>query len=176
MHVHSRDYPDVRRTFNSTSGPSPCHIPCILVRGTRKSLEGGQILEKPCYTVYKVPLTKNSLRAPLVARKEVSGRELLKGDYFTVLLFLKKKSRILWTLYRDKTFWAGVSCYLLLSRDEAGSFNLRCGTTRAIYTRKNKTRPAYIRRVLIVPSKTRTSPYKRHITSKIRRAPPNNRC
>ena len=27
----------------------------------------GQILEKPCYTVYKVLLTKNSLRAPLVA-------------------------------------------------------------------------------------------------------------
>ena len=132
LHVHSRDYLDVRRTFNSTPGPSPCHIPCILGRGTRESQEGGQILEKPCYTVYKVPLTRNSLRAPLIARKEVSRRELMKGDYSTVLLFFKKKSGILWTLYRDKTFWAGVSRYPLLGRDEAGSFNLRCGTIRAI--------------------------------------------
>ena len=109
-----------------------------------------------------MPLTKNSLRAPLVARKEVSGRELLKGDYSTeLLLFKKKNSRILWTLYRNKTLWAGVSRYPLLSRDEADSFNLRCGTIRAIYTRKNKTRPAYIRRGL---------------TSKIRRALPKNRC
>jgi len=98
--------------------------------------------------VYKVLPTKNSLRAPLVARKKVSGREVLKGDYSTVLLFFKKNSRILWTLHRDKTFWAGVTRYPLLSRDEEDSFNLRCGTIRAIYTRKNKTRPAYIRRGL----------------------------
>ena len=40
--MHSRDYRDIRRTLNSTPGPSPCHIPCILVRGTRESKEGGQ--------------------------------------------------------------------------------------------------------------------------------------
>ena len=34
------------------------------------SQEWRQIIEKPRYTVYKVPLTKNSLRAPLVARNK----------------------------------------------------------------------------------------------------------
>ena len=44
----------------------------------------------------------------------------------------------------------------------------RGGTIRAIYTRKKKACPAYIRRVLIVLNKMRTSPYKRQITSNIR--------
>ena len=53
-------------------------------------------------------------------------------------------------MYTDKTFWAGVSRYPLFGRDEADSFDLIGGTIRAIYMRKNKTRPAYIRRILIV--------------------------
>ena len=48
------------------------------------------ILEKPCSSVYKVPLTKSSLQAPLVA-----GRKLIKGDCSTVLLFFKKEKNIL---------------------------------------------------------------------------------
>ena len=44
-----------------------------------------------CYTVYKGPLTKNSLRAPLVALKKVFSRKLMKGDCFNVLLFFKEK-------------------------------------------------------------------------------------
>ena len=39
-------------------------------------------------------------------------------------------------MYTDKTFWAGVSRYPLLGRDEADSFDLRGGTIRAIYMRK----------------------------------------
>ena len=49
--------------------------------------------------------------------------------------------------------------YPLLCRDEVDSLNLRRGTNRAIYTRKKG-------RVVI---KTRTSPYKRHNSSEIRR-------
>ena len=40
---------------------------CILVCRTLASQECGQILEKPCYAIYNVPLTKNSLQTPLVA-------------------------------------------------------------------------------------------------------------
>ena len=58
-----------------------------------------------------------------------------------------------------ETFWAGVSRYPLLCRDEVDSLNLRGGTVRAIYTRKKG-------RVL---NKTQTSPYKRHNSSEIRR-------
>ena len=38
-------------------------IPRYLVGTIRASRECGQILEKPRYTVYKVPLTRESLRA-----------------------------------------------------------------------------------------------------------------
>ena len=183
--MHSRDYRDIRRTLNSTSGPSPCHISCILVRRRRESQKRWtEILEKPCSSVPKVPLTKNSLQTPLVAGKEVSGRTLIKGDCSTELLFFnekKKDPRISWNLYTDKTFWAGVSRYPLLGRDKVDSFDLRGGTFRAIYMRKNKTRPAYIRRIFIVLNNIRTSPYKRHISTKIRRdlakiALSKNRC
>ena len=183
--MHSRDHRDIRRTLNSTPGPSPCHIPCILVRGTRESQEGGQRLEKPCSSVYKVPLTKNSLQISLVAGKEVSGRKLIKRDCCTVLLFFKERKkdpRISWNMYTDKTFWTGVFRYPLLSRDEADSFDLRGGTNRAMYMRKKKTCPANIRRILIVLiSNTRTSPFKRHISTEIRRdlakiALSKNRC
>ena len=51
-----------------TQNPGPRgHTPCILVGITRASQECGQIWEKPRYTVNGVPLTKNSLQAPLVA-------------------------------------------------------------------------------------------------------------
>ena len=56
-----------------------------------------------------------------------------------------------------------VSRYPFPVRDEVDSFNLRGGTIRAIYTTEYKKRPPYIRRVLVVLNKTRTSPYKRHI-------------
>ena len=74
-----------------------------------------------------------------------------------------------------------MSRYPLLSRNEADSLGLRGGTIRAIYMRKNKTRPAYIRRILIVLTNTRTSLYKRHISTKIGRdlakiALSKNRC
>ena len=73
-------------------------------------------------------------------------------------------------MYTDKTFWTGLFRYSLLGRDEADSFDLRGGTIRAIYMGKNKTRPSYIRRILIVLNNTRTSQYKRHIqATKIRR-------
>ena len=58
----SRDYCEIRRTFNSTPGPSR-DIPCILVRRTRAFQECGQILKKPHYTVYKVQLSKKSMQA-----------------------------------------------------------------------------------------------------------------
>ena len=45
----------------------------------------GQILEKSRYTVYKVPLTKNSLLAPLVARKKYQSNERKKQQpHFTI--------------------------------------------------------------------------------------------
>ena len=83
-------------------------------------------------------------------------------------------------MYTDKT-WAGVSRYPLLGRDEADSFDLKDGTIRAIYMTKNQTRPSYIRRILIVLNNTRTSKYKRNISTKIRRdlakiALSKNRC
>ena len=40
-----------------------------------------------------------------------------------------------------ETFWANVPRYPLLGRNEADSLNLRGETVRAIYTRKEKTRP-----------------------------------
>ena len=49
-----------------------------------------------------------------------------------------------------KKFWAGVSRYPFPGRDKGDSFNLRGGAIRAIYTRENKKRPPYIRRVLVV--------------------------
>ena len=51
------------------------HRPCILVGTKREYQECGQILEKPRYTGYKVPLTKNSLRALLVTRNKGFVRE-----------------------------------------------------------------------------------------------------
>ena len=51
---------------------------------------------------------------------------------------------ILVPVSRYKLDWnilANVPRYPLLGRNEADSFNLRGGTVRAIYTRKEKTRP-----------------------------------
>ena len=62
-----------------------------------------------------------------------------------------------------KKFWAGVSRYPFPGRDEGDSFNLRGGAVKAIYTRENEKSPPYIRHVLIVLNKTRTSLYKQHI-------------
>ena len=112
----------------------------ISTRNTGIPRRWTEILEKP----FRVPLTKNSLQVPLVAGKEVSGRKLIKGDCCTVLLFFKKKKkdpRISWNMYMDKTLWTGVFRNPLLGRDEADSFDLRGGTIRAIYMRKNKTHP-----------------------------------
>ena len=111
----------------------------ISTRNTGIPRRWTEVLEKPCPSVYRVPLTKNSLQVSLVAGKEVSSRKLIKGDCSTVLLFFKKNKnpRISWNLYTDKTFWAGVSRYPLLGRDEAESFDLRGGTIRAIYMRKD---------------------------------------
>ena len=64
--MNSPDYRDIRRTLNSTPGP-PWPLPCILVGTTWASPECGQIWENLHYTVNKVPLTKISLRASLVA-------------------------------------------------------------------------------------------------------------
>ena len=161
------------------------HSMHITTRNTGIPRRWTETLEKPCSSVYKVPLTKNSLQIPLVAGKEVSGRKLIKKDCCTVLLFFKERKkdpRISWNMYTDKTFWTGVSRYPLLGQDEADSFDLRGGTNRAMYMRKKKTCPANIRRILIVLiSNTRTSPYKRHISTKIRRdlakiALSKNRC
>ena len=44
------------------------HILCILDGRTRARQECRQIWEKPRYAVNRVPLTKNSLQAPFVAR------------------------------------------------------------------------------------------------------------
>ena len=54
-------------------------MPCILVGTTPATQECGQIMEKPRYTVYKVPLTKNSLRALLVARNKKTFLSSLKS-------------------------------------------------------------------------------------------------
>ena len=45
---------------------------CMLAGTTWASQECGQIREKRRYTVNRVPLTKISLRAPLVARNNYS--------------------------------------------------------------------------------------------------------
>ena len=77
----------------------------------------------------------------------------MKGDCSTVLLFFKKEKEFPGSggiCIGIKTFWAGVSRYLFPRQDETDSFNFRGGTIRAIYTRENKKRPPYIRRVLIV--------------------------
>ena len=51
--------------------PSCGHILCILVGTTLASQKCGQILEKACCAVYKVPLTKKSLWAPPIARNDI---------------------------------------------------------------------------------------------------------
>ena len=72
LHVHSRDYRDIRRTLNSTPETSR-PTPCMLVGTTRASHQCGQSREKSRYTVKRVPLTKKRLRAPFVARKKKSS-------------------------------------------------------------------------------------------------------
>ena len=52
--MHSRDYRDIRRTLNSHT--------------IQTLQEYVQIREKSRSTVHRVPLTKNRLRAPFVAR------------------------------------------------------------------------------------------------------------
>ena len=102
MHVHSRGYRDIRRTLSTQ------HQDLRLVTfHAYKYAKQGNPQKKPCYTVYKVQLTKNSLRAPLVSRKERSGEKIDEGSLFHCAIVLKKKrrdSRISWNLYRDKTF------------------------------------------------------------------------
>ena len=71
LHVHSRDYCDIRRTLKSTPGLRG-HIPfieCILVGVTQ---ECEQIEKKFRYTVKSMPLTKNRWRAPFVARNNLA--------------------------------------------------------------------------------------------------------
>ena len=55
------------------------HIRCILDGTTRASRECGQFWEKPRYTVNRVPLTKNNLQAPFVARNY--SVEYFQGKY-----------------------------------------------------------------------------------------------
>ena len=69
------------------------HSMHISTRNTGIPRRWTEILEKPCCSVPKVPLTKNSLQTPLVAGKEVSGRKLIKGDCSTVLLFYNEKKK-----------------------------------------------------------------------------------
>ena len=60
---------DITRTLNSTlrpSRPHAMHIRWYNASIPRMKTDYG----KPRYTFYKVPLTKNSLRAPLVARNK----------------------------------------------------------------------------------------------------------
>ena len=82
LHVLSRDYCDIRQTLNSTPGPSRPHT--MHISTTRAFQEGGQIWEKPRYTVNGVPLTKNSLQAPLVAL--YYSVEYFHGTYWTILV------------------------------------------------------------------------------------------
>ena len=56
------------------------HTPCILVGTTQASQECGQFWEKPRYTVNRVPLTKNNLQAPFVARNH-DLVEYFQGKY-----------------------------------------------------------------------------------------------
>jgi len=67
--VHSRDYRDIRRTLNSTPGPSRPHTMHITKCNT-----GIQRIwtdkEKSPYKVNRVPLTKNRLWAPFVAQNK----------------------------------------------------------------------------------------------------------
>ena len=182
--MHSRDYRDIRRTLNATPGPWPCHIPCILVGGTRESQEGGQRLWKNLALQFikcRWPgIVCRFLLSP-AKRNPVENwlREIVALCYYS--LRKKKDPWISWNMYTDKTFWTGVCRYPLLGRDETDSFDLRGGAIRAMYMRKNKTCPANIRRILIVLNNTRTSPYTRHISTKIRRdlakiALSKNRC
>ena len=85
LHVLSRDYCDIRQTLNSTPGPSRPHTMHISTK--RAFQEGGQIWEKPRYTVNGVPLTKNSLQAPLVAL--YYSVEYFHGTYWTILVCFK---------------------------------------------------------------------------------------
>ena len=85
FYVHSRDYRDIRRTLNSTPGLRS-HIPCTLVGTSRAFQECEQNREKSRYTVKRVPLTKNRLRGPFVARKKRSSEAILtKGGDFSTL-------------------------------------------------------------------------------------------
>ena len=82
------------------------HSMHISTRNTGIPRRWTETLEKPCSSVYKVPLTKNSLEIPLVAGKEVSGRKLIKRDCCTVLLFFKERKkdpRISWNMYTDNS-------------------------------------------------------------------------
>ena len=81
LQLLSRDYCDIRKTLNSTPGLRG-HTPCILVGITRASQECGQIWEKPRYIVNRVPLTKNSLQAPLVVLNY--SVEYFHGKYWPV--------------------------------------------------------------------------------------------
>ena len=66
LHVHSRDYCDIRRTLNSTPGPSRPNTMHISRHNTsipRIWTDSG----KSRYTVHRVALTKNRLGAPFVA-------------------------------------------------------------------------------------------------------------
>ena len=81
LQVLSRDYCEIRQTLNSTPGLRG-HTPCILVGITRASQECGQIWEKHRYTVNGVPLTKNSLQAPLVVLNY--SVEYFHGKYWPV--------------------------------------------------------------------------------------------
>ena len=86
---HQTDLKRNTRTFALS------HSMHISTRNTGIPRRWTEILEKPCSSVYKVPLTKHSLQIPLVASKEKSGRKLIKGDCCTVLLFFKEKKKIL---------------------------------------------------------------------------------
>ena len=72
-------------TLNSTPGLRS-HIPCTLVGTSRAFQECEQNREKSRYTVKRVPLTKNRLRGPFVARKKRSSEAILtKGGDFSTL-------------------------------------------------------------------------------------------
>ena len=70
------------------------HSMHISTRNTGIPRRWTEILEKPCSSVYKVPLTKNSLQAPLVAGKEVSGRNWL-GEIVALCYYSWRKKKIL---------------------------------------------------------------------------------
>ena len=137
------------------------HFMHISTRNTGIPRRWTEILEKP----FRVPLTKNSLQVPLVAGKEVSGRKLIKGDCCTVLLFFKKKKKILGSrgiCIRIKHY--GRVCFVI--HCSAGMKRIRS------ILEVEQLGPfiwGKIRRILIVLNNTRTSQYKRQISTKTRR-------